>query len=70
MSRVTFALLCPSIRCSARTFTPADTASDAHVCLRSCGVTAWMPAARVTEPVAVLRKIGKRRRVSRRDLGA
>ena len=28
----------PSIRCSASTFTPADTASDAHVWRRSCGV--------------------------------
>lgn len=38
MSRVTFADLCPSIRCSARTLTPARLAA---VCRKSCGVIAW-----------------------------
>jgi hypothetical protein len=35
--------VCPSIRCSASTFTPADTASLAHVCRKACGVMAWTP---------------------------
>jgi hypothetical protein len=35
---VTFADLCPSIRCNAWTLTPADTANDAQVCRNSCGV--------------------------------
>jgi hypothetical protein len=40
VSSVIFAEVCPSIRCSASTFTPAATASDAHVRLRSWGVIA------------------------------
>jgi hypothetical protein len=38
VSSVTFADLSPSIRCSARVFTPADTAGDAQLCRKSCGV--------------------------------
>jgi len=41
---VTFADACPSMRCSARTLTPADTASDAQVWRRSCGVMGCTPA--------------------------
>jgi len=37
-SNVMLALACPSIRCNAFTLAPADTASDAAVCRRSCGV--------------------------------
>lgn len=36
VSKVTLAEVCPSVRCSDRTSTPADTASDAQLCLRSC----------------------------------
>jgi NHL repeat len=38
MSRVMAADACPSIRCTAFTFAPADTARLAAVCRRSCGV--------------------------------
>jgi hypothetical protein len=44
MSRVTFADVCPSIRCSAKTLTPALTERDAQVCRKSCGVMGWTPA--------------------------
>lgn len=43
MSKVIAADLCPSIFCTALTFAPADTASDAAVCHRSCGVTRGNP---------------------------
>ncbi len=49
MSRVTFADLCPRIRCSAKTLTPADTAKLAAVCRKSCGVICWT-FARFTAP--------------------
>lgn len=38
VSNVIAADLWPSVRCSASTFTPALTASDAHVRRKSCGV--------------------------------
>jgi hypothetical protein len=38
-SNVIDALAWPKIRCNAFTFAPADTARDAAVCLRSCGMT-------------------------------
>jgi hypothetical protein len=41
---VTLADSWPSIRCSARGFTLADAASDAHMCRRSCRVTCSTPA--------------------------
>ncbi len=41
MSEVTFADLCPEVRCSAKTVTPADTAKLAAVCRKSCGVICW-----------------------------
>jgi hypothetical protein len=44
VSSVTFADVCPSIRCNANTFTPADTARLAQVCRKSCGVIDWTPA--------------------------
>lgn len=44
MSKVMAAELCPSIRCTALTLAPADTANDAAVCRRSCGVTRGAPA--------------------------
>lgn len=47
--RVTFADLCPRIRCSAKTLTPADTAKLAAVCRKSCGVICWT-FARFTAP--------------------
>jgi hypothetical protein len=37
-SNVMDALACPNIRCNALTLAPADTARDAAVCRRSCGV--------------------------------
>lgn len=49
VSRVTFADLCPRIRCSAKTLTPADTAKLAAVCRKSCGVICWT-FARFTAP--------------------
>jgi hypothetical protein len=45
MSSVIAALACPSIRWTALTFAPADTAKLAEVCLRSCRVTRGIPAA-------------------------
>jgi HK97 family phage major capsid protein len=41
--------LWPSIRATASTFAPADTASDAQVCRKSCGVIGCTPA-RLTAP--------------------
>lgn len=43
---MTFAEVCPDIRCSASTLTPAEIASDAHVCRRWCGVIGCTPALR------------------------
>jgi hypothetical protein len=40
VSSVTFAEVCPSIRCRANTFTPALMAAEAQMWRRSCGVIA------------------------------
>jgi hypothetical protein len=51
VSSVIFADLCPSIRDSARTLTPALIEIEAHVSLRSCGVRAACNAGHIGRKV-------------------